>query len=153
MPDDSFLKPLQQAVRSERTTALQDRAVHIREITPQKVQRAHDLAAEKGSSVWLTVLTLREMGFNLNKREFRDAIKLRYDWPFDVIPSSCVSGDIFTFDNALIRKQGGLLTQRHNQLRDLEAQLLSMVCSDVEVELGLQDISGGRVLIELQMRD
>ena len=77
MPDDFFLKPLQQAMRSERTTALQDRAVHIREITPQKVQRAHDLAAEKGSSVWLTVLTLREMDFNLNKREFRDAIKLR----------------------------------------------------------------------------
>lgn len=30
-------------------------------------------------SVWLTVLPLREMGFNLNKRELRDAIKLRYD--------------------------------------------------------------------------
>ena len=65
MPDDSLVKPLQQAVRSERAKALQDRAVHIREVAPQKVQRALDLAAEKGSSVWLTVLPLREMGFNL----------------------------------------------------------------------------------------
>ena len=41
------------------------------------------IAAEKGSLVWLTVL-------NLNKREFRYAIKLRYDWPVN-IPSTCVS--------------------------------------------------------------
>ena len=47
MPDDSLVKPLQQAVRSERAKALQDRVVHIREVAPQKVQRALDLAAEK----------------------------------------------------------------------------------------------------------
>ena len=35
MPDDSLVKPLQQAVRSERAKALQDRAVHIREVAPQ----------------------------------------------------------------------------------------------------------------------
>ena len=118
------------------------RAVHIREVAPQKVQRALDLAAEKGSSVWLTVLPLREMGFNLNKREFRDAIKLRYDWPVDAFPSTCICGDIFTVDHAMICKRGGFITQRHNELRDLEADLLSMVCSDVEIEPVLQDISG-----------
>ena len=47
MPDDSLVKPLQQAVRSERAKALQDRAAHIREVAPQKVQRTLDLAAEK----------------------------------------------------------------------------------------------------------
>ena len=77
MPDDSFAKPLQQTVRSERANVLQDRAVHIREVAAQQVQQARDLVAEKGYSVWLTVLPLHEMGFNLNKREFRDAIKLR----------------------------------------------------------------------------
>ena len=48
MPDDSLVKPLQQAVRSERAKALQHRAMHIREVPPQKVQRALNLAAEKG---------------------------------------------------------------------------------------------------------
>ena len=142
MPDDFLVKPLQQAVRSERAKALQDMAVHIREVAPQKVQQTLDLAAEKGSSVWLTVLPLREMGFNLNKREFRDAIKLRYDWPVDDIPSTCVCGDIFTVDHAMICKRGGFITQRHNELRDLEADLLNMVCSDVEIEPVLQEISG-----------
>ena len=51
MPDDSLVKPLKQAVRSERAKALQDRAAHIREVAPQKVQRTLDLAAEEGSSV------------------------------------------------------------------------------------------------------
>ena len=123
MPDDSLVKPLQQAMRSERATVLQDRAEYIRGVAPLKVQRALDLAAEKGSSVWLTVLPLREMGFNLNKREFRDAIKLRYDWPVDDISSTCVCGDAFTVDHAMICKRGGFVTQRHNELRDLEAEL------------------------------
>ena len=33
------------------------------------------------------------------------------------------------------------MTQRHNELRDLAAQLLSLVCSDVEIEPVLKDIS------------
>ena len=34
LPEDSLVKPLQQAVRSERAKALQDRVVHIREVAP-----------------------------------------------------------------------------------------------------------------------
>ena len=30
---------------------------------------------EKGSSNWLTVIPLKELDYNLNKKEFRDAIK------------------------------------------------------------------------------
>ena len=42
---------------------------------------------------------------------------------------------------AMICKRVGFVIQRHNELRDLEANLLSMVCSAVEVELVLQDIT------------
>ena len=45
-------------------------------------------------------------------------------------------------DHAMICKRGGFVSQRHNELRDLEANLLSIVCSDVEIEPILQDISG-----------
>ena len=113
--------------------------MYIRDVAPQKIQRALDLVADKGSSVWLTVLSLREIGFNLNKREFRDAINLRYDWPEDDIPSICICGDIFTVDHAMVCKRGGLVTQRQNELRDSEPERLSMVCSDVEIELQMLD--------------
>lgn len=142
LPDESLIKSAQQAVKSERAEEHKDTAERIRERAPPKTKRALDLAAEKGSSVWLTVLPLREMGFNLNKREFRDAIKLRYDWPVDDTPSTCVCGEVFTVDHAMICKRGGFVIQRHNELRDLEAELLRTVCSDVEAEPVLQDISG-----------
>ena len=45
----------------------------------------------------------------------------------------------------MICKLGGFITQRHNELRDLEAEFLSMVCSDVEIEPVLQDISGDQL--------
>ena len=57
------------------------------------------------------------------------------------IPSVCACGENFTIDHAMICKRGGFVIQRHNELRDLEADLLSMVCSDVEVEPILQDIT------------
>ena len=53
-------------------------------MAPTKTQQALDLVAEKGSSEWLTVLPLQDLGFNLNKREFCDAVKLRYDWPVEL---------------------------------------------------------------------
>ena len=40
----------------------------------------------------------------------------------------------------MICKLGGFITQRHNELRDLEAEFLSMVCSDVDIEPVFQDI-------------
>ena len=39
----------------------------------------------------------------------------------------------------MICKRGGFVIQRHNELRDLQADLLSTVCSDVEVEPVLQE--------------
>ena len=142
LPDESHIKSAQQAVRKERVQECEERAERIRESAQPRIQRILDVASEKGSSVWLTVLPLKEQGFNLNKREFRDAVKLRYDWPIDDIPSICVCGDTFTVDHAMICKRGGFVIMRHNELRDLEAELLNIVCSDVQVEPVLQDISG-----------
>ena len=86
---------------------------------PDKTQRAVDLACEKGASNWLTVIPLKDMDFDLNKREFRDAVRLRYDWPIPDNPSVCVCGSMFTVDHAMICQRGGLVIQRHNEIRDL----------------------------------
>ena len=68
------------------------RAERIKEMVPRQTQRALDLATEKGSSAWLTMLPLQDLSFKLNKREFRDAVKLLYDWPVEDIPSTCACG-------------------------------------------------------------
>ena len=45
-------------------------------------------------------------------------------------------------DHAIICKRGGFSIQRHNELRELEADLLDLVCNDVETEPALQEITG-----------
>ena len=54
----------------------------------------------------------------------------------------CVCGDRFNVDHAMVCRRGGFIIQRHNELRDLEAEMLSMVCNDVEIEPVLQEING-----------
>ena len=49
--------------------------------------RANDIAQLKGSSIWLTALPLVEEGYVLSKREFFDAIYLRYRWQLKRLPS------------------------------------------------------------------
>ena len=44
--------------------------------------------------------------------------------------------------HAMICQRGGLVIQRHNETRDLQAELLDMVCYDVQVEPALQPITG-----------
>ena len=76
------------------------------------------MSSEKGSSVWLTVVLLQELGFNLYKREFSDVIKLRCDWLIEDIPTRCVCGDIFSVDHLIVCKKGDFIIQSHNELRD-----------------------------------
>ena len=49
---------------------------------------------------------------------------------------------MFTVDHAMIWQRGGLVIQRRNEIRDLQAELLDMVCYDVQVEPALQPITG-----------
>ena len=132
-------------MRAERAKILGKRAERLKEVAPRKTRPAIDLATEKGSSMWITSLPLKEMGFNLNKREFRDGLGLRYDWPITDIPSLCLCGELFTIDHAMICMRGGFVIQRHNEHRDLEAELLSMVCKDVVTEPLLQDVEGDQL--------
>ena len=84
----------------------------------------------------------KDTGSDLNKREFKDAIHHRYGWEIMGTPTVCVCGDRFSVDHAMIYKHAVLIIQRHNELRDLEADLLDLVCNDVETEPVLQEITG-----------
>ena len=113
----------------------------MKQSIPIKTKRAVELVIEKGSSNWLTVIPLKELHFNLNKREFRDAVKLRHDWEIADMPTVCTCGDQFTVNHAMICRRGGFIIQRPNELRDLEAELLRTVWNDVEVEPVLQKVT------------
>ena len=54
----------------------------------------------------------------------------------------CACGVQFSVDQAMVCQRGGFTIQRHNELRDLEAEMVRMVCNDVEVEPVLQEVTG-----------
>ena len=100
-----------------------------------------NLAKEKGASTWLTVLPLTDHGFALHKSAFHDALALRYGWTPSKLPSKCDCGNSFTVEHALSCARGGLPTIRHNEIRDLTANLLTEVCNDVRIEPELQAVT------------
>ena len=105
---------------------------------PPQLQKAVDLAQEKGASIWLTALPLKEHGFTLHRAAFHDAMALRYGWSPSNLPSRCDCGKNNTIDHALSCAKGGFPSIRHNEIRDLTANLLTEVCSEVCIEPHLQ---------------
>ena len=99
-------------------------------------------ASKKGASAWLTTLPIEEHGFALHKGAFRDALALRYGWPIRFSAEKCLCGAKFKPDHQMICRQGGYVSLRHNELRDLTASLIKKVCSDVSTESMLQQVSG-----------
>ena len=85
-------------------------------------------------SSWLTVLPLKEHGYHLSKGDFRDALYLRYDWALSDVPARCACGEAFSTTHALCCATGGFPNIRPNKMRDIMADLLTEVCSDVAIE-------------------
>ena len=54
----------------------------------------------------------------------------------------CACGVQFSVDHAMVFQRGGFIIQRHNELCDLEAEMLRMVCNDVKVEPVLKEVTG-----------
>ena len=69
------MRKLQQCNRRENDKHLRERRGGVKSALPDNTKRAADLATEKGTSSWLTVIPLKDMNLTLNKREFRDAVR------------------------------------------------------------------------------
>ena len=85
---------------------------------------------------WLIVLPIEQDGFDLTATEFRDGLALRYEKLLLQLPPFCDGcGSDFTIVHALDCKKGGLIAQRHNEIRDTIYSLVSLVWSQVTKEL------------------
>ena len=50
------------------------------------------------------------LDFILNKKEIRDAIKLRYDWEITDTPMICACGFQFSVDHTMVFQRGGFIS-------------------------------------------
>ena len=93
-----------------------------------------ELLEEKGAGAWLTMIPIQSTDCSLNKEEFRDAIRLRYNWKIPGTAPYCACGEKNSTNHTLICKRGGYVHMRHNNIRDFEASLLREICKDVRIE-------------------
>ena len=100
-------------ITGRREARYREQLQELRQCMTEEQIRANDIAQLKGSSIWLTALPLVDEGYVLSKREFFDAIYLRYRWQLKRLPSHCVCGKLFTVDHALSCLKGGFIHRRH----------------------------------------
>ena len=111
---------------------------------PSDLLRSVNQSRDKGASSWLTAVPLVDQGLVLNKQEFRDSLRLRYNMPLSDLPSKCVCGEKYTVCHALSCKKGGFVAQRHDGVRNLLTSLIGKVCTNVEIEPQLQPLDKER---------
>ncbi|XP_066919036.1 uncharacterized protein [Clytia hemisphaerica] len=140
-PNDNETKT-KAAIKTEKTRRNQDKQDRIRAEMTDDQKRIHEANCYTGASNWLTNLPIRDQGYDLNKEQFHDALRIRYDWSIPRLPSECVCGNRFDISHALSCKKGGYVTLRHNEVRDITAKLLDEVCVNVRNEPRLITLDG-----------
>ena len=136
------MKAIKSSVRrTKRDVHLAEAEALFNQLSPAQ-QRLLECTREKGASSWVTTLSIDEQGFLLHKGAFRDALCLRYGWKLQNLPLHCACGDSLSVDHAMSCHKGGFPTLRHNEIRDLTANLLKEVCPNTCIEPGLQSLKG-----------
>ena len=134
MLDSSKMRDAKKKLKEEKESSLKVRVTELETNMSETQRRLFHCSMEKGASSWLTVMPTKRLGYVLNKQEFQDAMRLRYGWPIPNTPSYCGCGKKNSLDHVITCPKGGYIYMRHNALRDLEARLLSDICTDVCTE-------------------
>ena len=131
--DTFFTAQKEMAVQKEKY--LEERFSAIIENLDQAQGRAVMRAKDEKISLWLNVLPMARHHFDLTPQEFRDALAIRYKKPLLHIPPNCDGcGSVFDLAHALSCRKGGLVIQRHNEIRDAFGDLSALAWSMVRRE-------------------
>lgn len=141
--DDMAIDKLRKQISDERQKKQREKLNEIERACDKTLRQKIQLATETGASSWLTSLPIKAKGFMLNKQEFNDAIALRYGWPIEGLPDRCPGcSEVFDESHANTCQKGGYIAMRHDEIRDLNYELLTMVVREVQKEPPLQPCSG-----------
>ena len=110
--DQDREKEVHNSIKRERRELEEKTLDDLRKRMNREMIRANDIAQMKGASAWLNALPLKDEGYTLNKREFYDAIALRYRWTLRRTPSNCGCGQKFDVDHELQCTTGGFIHKR-----------------------------------------
>lgn len=111
----------------------------LAKLSPNKrraIERSIASKMKTKSSSWLSAIPTKKDNFDLSPHEFRDALAIRYHRTPNSMPPSCdgCGNSQFNIDHALCCKTGGLISRRHNEIRDLFGELCHQAWGNVTIE-------------------
>ena len=140
--DEETIKSAKRNIKNDKVKRNADKLEDSRQQMNQDQKKLLEITSEIGASSWLNAIPLKRYGFHLEKQSFRDALYLRYGIQLPRLPQKCVCGAPYNEVHGLNCQRGGFVVIRHNEVRDLTAELLSEVCNDVAIEPSLTPLSG-----------
>jgi hypothetical protein len=129
-------------IRNERLHKRQKQSASLHARLNPYQQRAREVAGEKGAASWLHTRPLEAQGYHLTATEFHDAVALRMGWTPVDLPKKCQCGASFEVSHALSCPLGGFPTLRHNETRDLLADVMTEAGNSVAIEPTLTPVDG-----------
>ena len=135
-------------IKAQKKILDEEKIESVRSGITTRQQKILEATTEKGASSWLNTLPLKSHNFYLNKQIFWDSLYLRFDIPIPRLPATCVCGNKFDIQHALNCKRGGFIGIRHNELRDVTAEMLNEICQDVTIEPLLTPLTGEQFDLE-----
>ena len=117
--DETANENVRNEIRKDRKKRNDNKLEKVRSEMNEKQKRMNTANQEAGSYNWLTALPLKEFGYDLNKEQFWDALRIRFNWVIPKLPSECACGSKFNVQHAISCKKGGFVTLRHNEVRDI----------------------------------
>jgi hypothetical protein len=132
------------SIKREREKRLHKEAKDLGADVSLELQRAMDLAQEKGASAVMTALPLEKYGMSFPaKRDFRDLLCLRYGKPISRLPTKCGCGEPYTVTHSQNCQRGGFILMRASAPQKLFAELCKKAgYRDVALEPRLEPLSG-----------
>ena len=141
--NQSALKHIKTAIQAEKKQHYTTTYNAIKNSTTDQAKlKLLETSIEQGAYNWLTSLPLVSYNYYLDKRVFLDSIRTRCNLPIKRLPDRCVCSKLFDVEHALNCKKGGFITNRHNSVRDITANLLQEITNDVEIEPILEPRTG-----------
>jgi len=138
------------SIKRGRVSRLQRDAKELRLNVSPQLQRAMDLAQEKGASAIVTALPLEKYGMTFPaKRDFRDLLCLRYGYSVTGLPALCACGAPYSVEHSQNCKRGGFILMRASAPQNLFADLcVKAGYRDVALEPRLEPLSGEQMRLK-----
>ena len=144
-PGESSTEELKRYHQSLKTARDKEKMKSVASTLSSDLLQLVNQSRDKGANSWLNAMPLADQSLALNRQEFRDSLRPRYNLPLVDIPSQGVCGDKFTVGHALSCKKGGFVAQRHDGVHDLLTAFINKVCNNVEIEPRLQPLDNERL--------